>query len=117
MKITLPKPPSTNHIYKFTSQGGFARSYISKEGNLWFSNAGLILKSHYKTCYDGPVSFYIKLYCIRNDIDGIIKPTLDLFQKTGIIKNDRQVMFLQIEKIIIHKAYDEKLEIELIADK
>ena len=111
--ITLPKCPSTNHIYKYTSQGGFARSYISKEGNLWFSNAGLLLKSQYKKYHTGPVSFYIKLYCIRNDIDGIIKPVLDLFQKVGIIKNDRQVMFLQVEKIVVHKAYDEKLEIEL----
>lgn len=82
MSLVFPKPPSLNHIYGYTSHGGFARSYITKKGKDWFKEAlQIISESDYQYLKE-PISdqleIHIDLYTRRNqDIDNILKPTLD----------------------------------------
>lgn len=113
MKFILPKPKSTNHIYGFTSRGGFARSYITKEGKEWFNTAALLIASQRedKKTIKSKVRVDIEFYtCRRQDIDGILKPLLDSLEKNGIIENDVLICDLHIKK---HKTIcsDERVEI------
>lgn len=116
MQVTLPKPPSINHIYAFTSRGGFARSYITKEGKTWFEEAGKILKKKYrrKTPIDTEVEVWVTLYTnyYRQDVDNIAKPILDSLQKNGILENDSLVYKIDIEKFKCKKE-EQRVEVEI----
>jgi Holliday junction resolvase RusA-like endonuclease len=114
MLLTLPKPPTINHLYKITCRGGFPHYYVSDEGSAWFEECGYILKrATKKRDYEGDISLYFHLYTARtSDLDNVIKATQDLLQKTGVIKNDRQVIFLQGQKTKV-KVDEQKIEIEI----
>jgi Holliday junction resolvase RusA-like endonuclease len=116
MKITLPKPPSINHIYGYTSRGGFARSYITREGKVWFEIAGELLKKKYKkkTPIKTEVEIWIVLYTnyYRQDVDNIAKPILDALQKNGVLENDALVYKIDIEKYKCKKE-EQRVEIEI----
>jgi Holliday junction resolvase RusA-like endonuclease len=92
MKLTLPKPPTTNHIYGITSRGGFARMYITKEGKAWFAQAKQIIKETIKTRkpITVPCEVSITVYTsTQRDTDGSTKPILDALEENGIVENDR----------------------------
>ena len=116
MIFTLPKPVSVNQLYKYTCRSGYARSYISDKGQEWILEAGALLNSQFKrkTPIKTDISVYIKLYvCGRSDIDNFNKALFDLFMKCGVIEDDSQINFLQIEKIAVKHRTDEKVEIEI----
>lgn len=112
MTITLPKPPSVNHLYGRNRWGGL---YIKAEGKVWFEEAGYLLKSQWsKKTLTGNVALYIKyFYCGRWDWDNGNKALSDLFTKMGVYKDDKQVNFAQIETIRVKHRTDEKVEIEI----
>lgn len=115
MIISLPKPPSINHIYGFTSRGGFARSYITKVGKAWFEEAGYRLRSQVPSTvfYTTPIRVAIKLFTARRqDADNILKPILDLLQKQHVIENDALVNYLSVEKLK-SSVSKEHVEIEI----
>lgn len=115
MIFTFRKPPSINHIYGYTCQRGFARSYITKEGKDWFEEASLLLKTQWnKITFTEPCGVRIILYTNRmtQDVDNILKPTLDLLQKTGVVTNDNLVWDLHIKKEKVAKD-EEKIVIEI----
>lgn len=116
MKVTLPKPPSINHIYGYTCQKGFARSYITQEGRLWFQEAGLLLRSQLKRkkMILTPCEIWIELYTCRvQDVDNILKPLLDLLQKNEVVKNDNLFYKLDIEKHKVPKG-EERVELQIL---
>lgn len=115
MKFILPKPPSINHIYGFTSRGGFARSYITQEGKAWFEEAGYRIKKIKQNTpsFATSIEISIKLFTSRRqDIDNITKPILDILQKQGVYLNDVLVTHLDIEKIKCKKE-EERVEIDV----
>lgn len=137
IKFGLPKPPSLNHIYGFTSQGGFARSYITKEGKEWFQKAIAILQEK-STNVEYPISskVWVKLdlyTCRIQDIDNIIKPTLDLMgscclecgekftarkpckcgNKKSFLVNDNLVWILEVRKHKTEHKEDESIYIDV----
>lgn len=135
--VILPKPPSINHIYGYTSRGGFARSFITKEGVNWFNDAINILANTYKKDHEpieAQLKFSIHLFTARDqDIDNILKPILDLFggmcldcygkfssrkackcgSKRSVIANDKQVVLLEVSKTKIKQKESQRVEIEL----
>lgn len=116
MKFVVTKPPTTNHIYGFTSRGGFARSYITKEGKIWFTENEASLRKvwHGKKSIETPLEVWIVLYTSRDrDIDGSLKPVLDVLQHAEIIKNDSQIYKMDVEKIKC-KTGEDRLEIEIM---
>jgi len=115
MTISLPKPPGINALYKITCRNGYPSIYKSAEGKAWIEEAGYKLKGQYKRATtEEDMALYIKVfYCGRFDIDSCLKALLDLFQEMGVVKNDSQFNFLQIEKIRVAHRTDEKVEIEL----
>ena len=91
MKLTLPKPPTTNHIYGITARGGFAQMYLTKEGKDWYKESELMIHKQVKkpTTITKECEIWITIYTsTRRDADGSTKPILDVLQKTGIIEND-----------------------------
>ena len=116
MKFTLPKPPSINHIYGFTSKGGFARSYITKEGKEWFENS--IIEIQKQTKKKKPIStemeVSIELHTARRqDIDNIFKPCLDLLMKAEVIEDDSLIYRITGEKFKA-KVTEEHVVIEIL---
>lgn len=112
MIIELPKPCSVNSMYRHNGH----HTYISAEGQAWIQEAGYLLKSQYKrhTPMKGDISMYVKLYlCGRNDIDNYNKQLLDLFTKCGVIQDDSQIVFLQLEKIKVKTRKEQKVEVEI----
>lgn len=118
IKISLPKPPSVNHIYGYTSRGNYARSYITKQGRDWFDQSALIVKANiFKKDYflkEDKVRVDINLYtAYRNDVDNIVKPILDLLSShTGVIPNDIQIFKLTTEKFKVGKK-NEKVDVTI----
>jgi Holliday junction resolvase RusA-like endonuclease len=136
VKIQTPKPPSVNHIYGFTARGGFARSYITKEGVLWFTGSSkLIGKTFKRTTIADPVEIWIELYHKRRqDVDNVLKPILDLLSKWcvkcqgkvnrgkgchcgknhTVLLDDDQVYKLNIEKHQVTKDDEEYVTVEIM---
>jgi crossover junction endodeoxyribonuclease RusA len=109
--ITLPIPPSVNHLYG--RRGHF--TYITAIGKAWFEEAGWIVKSKWKKeMMTGDVAVYIKLYTARRyDYDNCLKATNDLLTKMRVIEDDSQIIFAQIEKVKVDHLKDQKLTIEI----
>ena len=136
MKFLCPKPPSVNRIYGLTTRGGFARSYIVKDGIEWFETAAKILgKTFKRKTISDPVEVWVELYHTRKqDIDNIGKPILDLLSKRcvkcqskvvrgkgcacgknwTVLLDDDQVYLINLEKFPIKKGEDEHVTIEIM---
>lgn len=132
MIVTLPKPPSINHIYAYTSRGKFARSYITKRGKDWFLSASQSIKEQVGIPIPNSaiVEVSIKLYtCRMQDLDNITKPILDLLavvcaecqEKVGrrksckcgakhtVLEDDSQVYKIVSEKFKVKTVSEEKV--------
>ena len=116
MNITLPMPTSWNRLYRITCRGGYARMYKSKEYNDWVELAGWKLKSQWRKRkpIESDITLYIKVYyCRRKDLDNIVKAVGDLLQDLRVIKNDKQIDFLQVWRAEKVKSKDERIELEV----
>lgn len=102
MLITLPLPPvSTNHGYH--TSGG--RWYKDKRLADWEEECLWLLKKEEKKIqerYSVGIWFYFGNKR-KNDIDGRIKPVLDLLQKADFYPDDSLVVDLEV-----HKRYDKE---------
>lgn len=116
IKFECSKPPSTNHIYAFTSKRGFAQSYITKKGKDWFAEAALVLHfSNKERIYFSKewMKIEIELYtAYHQDTDGIVKPIMDLFQKEGVIDDDYYINELYVKKFKCGRK-EEKIKVRL----
>ena len=98
MIIKLPLPPTTNATYMV----GNGRMYKSKKATDWMNDAIFEIK---KDCnhdrFTEDISVFIQFNIKRDrDVDGAVKPILDVLQHTKIVENDRQVKSL---KVVINK--------------
>jgi Holliday junction resolvase RusA-like endonuclease len=109
--ITLRKPTSLNSLYGYNRYGSV---YMTDEGKTWKQEATYTLRSQCKLRTDGDISLYLKYYvCGLSDIDAPLKILLDSIEASGIIKNDKQITFLQIEKVKVTTRKEQKIEIEI----
>lgn len=112
MKITLPLPPSINSYYATNRQG---KRYKSKEAVDWENEAGYTLmeQNKFKKVFGkqevvATYHFYFPTY--RSDYGNRAKILDDLFEKTGIIDNDNQIMEAHIYK---HIDKNTRVEVEM----
>lgn len=136
-KIILPKPPSLNAIYGYTSMGGFARSYITPRGKTWFEEAIHILSDMHNeelipTGVEDILEIEVNLFTRREqDVDNILKPTLDVLgsvcvdcftkkstrksckcgKNNSVIIDDKIIKKLFVEKHKIKSPEPERVEI------
>ena len=116
MKITLPKPPSVNHLYRTFRRGNRVMRVVGAEGEAWFNGAGLIVKSKLKLRQpiEGDIELSADLYtCRHQDLDNICKATLDMLERAGIVNNDAQVTSILLHKYKVPHVADERLEVEV----
>lgn len=111
MKFILPLPKTTNHGYA-TNNG---RWYKTADQKIWETECAWLVKkqrTHTKTM-TGTISAYINLFLKRDrDIDGSIKPLLDLLQRTGIYANDSQITYMVVTKTTDKKTPRAEVTIE-----
>lgn len=143
MQFVFAKPPSLNHIYGYTSRGGFARSYMTKKGRDWFEQAITQIEKKVKSenlpthiePKNGVLRVEIDFYTRREqDIDNILKPTLDLMsgvclechtkhsarklcdcgKNNSVIVNDKLITELEIKKTKIHSPEEERIVFTIV---
>ena len=111
MMFTLPLPVPVNEAYKV----GRGHLYKSKEAKEWEEEAGykLLAQNKGKTMLEGSVYVGLSFFFpdSMKDIDGGIKPVLDLLQRLRVYKNDRQVDHLNVQKFLDKK--NPRLEVEV----
>lgn len=116
MKIVLEGAPiSTNHAYRYTCIGGYARSYMKKEAVALKEGYQWQAKSQWKGLKPliGPLELEIRVFLPtkrKTDWDNLHKLSMDAL--TGIVWEDDS----QIEKVTIIKGYDKlkpRIEINL----
>lgn len=125
MVITLNKPPTVNHLYGFTSRGGFAHSYVTKDGKQWFKDSLEII--HSKLKLEKPIDYkctlFLTLFTQRpRDIDNCLKAVQDVLQKCykcqkakcshdqRIICNDNLIYLIRAEKVMVKKKEEERVQ-------
>lgn len=94
--ITIPRPPSTNNLYRNIGR----RRARSKAYDKWIAHAGRILALQRPEHVPGPVSIEIKVEKrgkAREDIDNRIKAAVDLLVKHNVIDDDRNVQKVSAE--------------------
>lgn len=92
----LPLPETTNNAYRSSGR----HWYKSEKAKAWEDTAGYLVSSAWdKKQFTDNVSVEIYIHVNRDrDIDGSLKPILDLFQRIGVYKNDKQVKKMMVEK-------------------
>jgi Holliday junction resolvase RusA-like endonuclease len=116
MNFVLPKPPTTNSYFKITSRGKFAHMYISAEGKAWQEASKEIIKktNKRKKPIEVPSEIYIKVYTSSSrDCDASTKPVMDIFETTGVIKNDKLFEAVLAYRFKCKKGED-RVEVEII---
>ena len=92
-------PPTVNHLYRTGANG---RRYKTRSGRSWQNGAAEILRAAWgREPYDGDVE--LRVYLVASDrrkwdIDNRVKAVQDCLQAGGVLRDDRQVQRLVIER-------------------
>lgn len=96
ISVTVPFPPSVNHLYGNRRRGG---KFIKPAGRQFRNDVAVMcLQSHVRTT--GKVALTIHAYPPdnrRRDLDNLLKALLDALQAAGAIENDNLIRKLSIE--------------------
>lgn len=89
MAVELPIPPTANHLWKRRGE----RFYLNPTYRDWLDACGFVVKSAFGTM-PPPVQVSITVHGGKGfnrsrDIDNLIKPTIDLLRKAGVLVGDR----------------------------
>ena len=97
MSVILPAPPSANAMYIIVN----GKRVKSKRYVYWRSSVGYLLRARFRQMpHKTPLRVELRAAVSRRrDIDNLIKPTLDALQACGVIKDDRWV-----DSIIMNRA-------------
>lgn len=101
------KPLSVNRAWQ-------GRRYKTPEYASWSDSAAWILKANRLETLEGPVSLTVRWFmktAEMSDIDNPLKVLLDAIVRAGLIKDDRQIFKLTVEK---KKSDTDYIEIELV---
>ncbi len=94
LNFTLPMPPGINRTYGVNLTGK-RHLYKKEEVKDWEHEAGQQVMLQWRgrrEPFTGDVEIQIHFYYLHDiDIDASLKVLLDLLQKQGVYKNDRQV--------------------------
>jgi crossover junction endodeoxyribonuclease RusA len=98
----LPWPPSINHYWKTSRNGG---RHISKAGVAFREEVCFDLRG-VQTTLTGRLAVHIEAMPpdrrVR-DLDNLLKPTLDALEHARVYENDNQIDQLRIDRLPVHK--------------
>ena len=96
--LTLPPPPPSNNLFANKPGGG---RFTSKRYKAWQRTAGWELQSQRQGCIGGPWEIDIALpRGLTGDVDGYIKPVLDLLVRHRVVDDDRFCRRLSVAKSV-----------------
>ena len=94
--LTLPWPPSVNHIY---GRGRNGQLYLLRDGKEYRKTVWILIRAARLTKRLGPVALTIDAYPPDKrlrDVDNLLKAVLDALQEGGAFENDSQVKELHV---------------------
>lgn len=98
--LTLPYPPTGNHIWKHTRMG---RHYLTQQARNYYQLVAEVVR---KTGQDGLMTGKLHVECDiyppdnrRRDIDNAFKVIGDACTKAGVWKDDTQINRLVLERM------------------
>ena len=118
--VTIPGPPIGKGRPRATVRGGQVRTYTPKRTQLWEARASVVLRDAWgkRAPLDGPVRVKILALFPRPgrmvwkrkpmprapfvsspDADNVLKAVLDAAEKAGVLRNDRTVYAVSMEKL------------------
>jgi len=86
--LTLPFPPTTNHLFANRKSGGRFKTAHYKA---WATEAGWEAKRQRAGKVSGPYALYITACrpdARKRDLDNLLKPVSDLLKDIGVIEGD-----------------------------
>ncbi len=86
--LTLPYPPSTNHLFANRKSGG---RFKSPHYKAWATHAAWEAKLQNAGKVVGPYALYITAArpdARKRDLDNLVKPISDLLKEIGVIEGD-----------------------------
>lgn len=96
--MTLPWPPSVNHLYGNNGRGG---RYLKSAGVQFKAHvAGLVADAGYQTIM-GPVMLYVVAFMPdrrKRDLDNTLKILCDSLTEAGVYEDDSLIDMLLIER-------------------
>jgi Holliday junction resolvase RusA-like endonuclease len=94
--LDLPRPISTNSLWRTTKGGGW---YLSPPYKAWKQEVGLIINANRVGCVFGPYAITVRVKADwRADLDNCLKSLSDALQEFGVIENDRLAQKIVIER-------------------
>ena len=94
--LDLPKPISTNQLWRTTKAGGF---YLSAPYKAWKTEVGFLINAARVGGVRGPYAITVKVsHKWRGDLDNAMKGLSDALQAYGVIENDRLAQRVLIER-------------------
>ena len=97
--LELPRPISTNAIWRNVVVAGKPRTLKSREYLAWESEAGLRLNTQRPGMVEGAYGLTITVTRkSRIDLDNCVKAVSDLLQSQGVIENDRLCEQLTVKR-------------------
>ncbi len=111
MNFIFPLPETTNQAYR----SGRGHWYKSEKAQSWENKILWELKKLRLKSTKGTIRVEIIFYVKRDrDIDGGIKPILDILAKGNLYENDRQVVELHVQKFTDKEKPRAVVSVELI---
>ncbi len=106
---------SVNNRYKMLKIRGKYVIGNSEEYKEFIKNLMMVINATEKPveAIDAPIKTIIHVGTYK-DIDNVIKPIHDCLEKTGFIKNDRNIIATDIRKTPLKRGETEWLEIEVL---
>lgn len=94
--MDLPKPISTNSLWRTTKGGGW---YLSPAYKAWRTEVGLLINANRVGRVSGPYALTVNVsHKWRGDLDNALKALSDALQEHGVIENDRLCQSIHIRR-------------------
>lgn len=115
MKFTLPLPPRTNTYWRSIVIGGRVRVLLSSEARRYKANMHALWHAQTPRLdkLTGPLSVSVRVFRERRagDVDGRIKPLLDVLQGLAY-ENDSQIV--ELHAFNDHDKHSPRIEVEVL---
>lgn len=94
--LELPKPISTNALWRTSKAGGM---YLSPAYKAWRTEVGLLANANRVGGIHGPYALTVNVsHKWRGDLDNALKALSDALQEQGVIQNDRLCQEIKIRR-------------------
>lgn len=112
-------PPTVNQMYRNVTRGGFTRRYKTETCHDFQDMLSTKIKRLWakQPPYDGRVALFVKFLQHdrrRWDIDNRVKALQDCLQLAGVVKDDSQLDFLQVERVFNQNKTETKVKLVAI---